>query len=48
MSHFDRAIAFILAEEGGYVHNQADPGGETKYGISKRAWLNKGTLKGNQ
>jgi lysozyme family protein len=31
-------MAFILAEEGGYVNNPADPGGETKYGISKRAY----------
>ena len=38
MSHFARAIAFILAEEGGLVDNPADPGGLTKYGISKRAY----------
>lgn len=38
MSEFDRVMAFILAEEGGYVNNPADPGGETKYGISKRAY----------
>ena len=38
MSHFDRVMAYILAEEGGYVNNPADPGGETKYGISKRAY----------
>lgn len=37
---FDRAIEFILREEGGYVNNPADPGGETKYGISKRAYPN--------
>lgn len=35
---FDRVMAFILAEEGGYVNNPADPGGETKFGISKRAY----------
>ena len=29
-------IPFILQVEGGYVNNPADPGGETKYGISKR------------
>lgn len=40
MNHFDRVMAFILAEEGGYVNNPADPGGETKYGISKRAYPN--------
>jgi hypothetical protein len=26
-----------LREDGGYTNNPADPGGETKYGISKRA-----------
>jgi lysozyme family protein len=31
---------WILAVEGGYVNNPADPGGETKYGISKRAYPN--------
>lgn len=28
----------ILKDEGGYVFDRADPGGETKYGISKRAY----------
>jgi lysozyme family protein len=37
VSHFDAVMAFVLREEGGYVNNPADPGGETKYGISKRA-----------
>lgn len=46
MSQFDRVMAYILTEEGGYVNNPADPGGETKYGISKRAYptLNIATL----
>ena len=35
---FDKAIEVILAHEGGYVHNENDPGGETKYGISKRSY----------
>ena len=35
---FDDAVAFVLAEEGGYVNNPADPGGETKFGISKRSY----------
>ncbi|MBI5236243.1 MAG: hypothetical protein HY886_08345 [Deltaproteobacteria bacterium] len=35
---FDRAIAFVLKWEGGYVNDPRDPGGETKYGISKRAY----------
>ena len=33
-------IEFILKMEGGYVNNPKDPGGETKYGISKRAYPN--------
>lgn len=35
---FDQAILFTLREEGGYVNNPQDPGGETKYGISKHAY----------
>jgi|GEM_PF-992315 len=31
---------WILETEGGYVNNPADPGGETKYGISKRSFPN--------
>ena len=38
MSNFDWCIQFILEEEGGYVNNPRDPGGETKYGISKRQY----------
>ena len=38
MSNFDNAFVFVVGEEGGYVNNPADPGGETKYGISKRAY----------
>ncbi len=34
MSTFDLAIPVILAHEGGWVSNPADPGGETNYGIS--------------
>lgn len=33
----DEAIALIIELEGGYVNDPADPGGETKYGISKKA-----------
>lgn len=28
----------LLGHEGGYVNNPADPGGETKWGISKRSY----------
>jgi len=34
----DRAFAWILQTEGGYVNDPRDPGGETRYGISKRAY----------
>ena len=35
MADFDLAIAVVLRNEGGYVSDPGDPGGETKYGISK-------------
>lgn len=35
--NFETAIKFILKHEGGYVFDPDDPGGETNYGISKRA-----------
>lgn len=38
MSDFDKVLAFTLTWEGGYVNDPADPGGETKYGISKKAY----------
>src|SRR3990167_8850899 len=34
---FDLAWKFTKQWEGGYVNDKADPGGETKFGISKRA-----------
>lgn len=34
MLHFDR----LIGHEGGYVNNPSDPGGETKWGISKRSY----------
>jgi len=37
-SKFNRSVEFTLSWEGGYVNNPADPGGETKYGISKRSY----------
>ncbi len=37
---FLTAINRVLGHEGGYVNNQADPGGETKWGISKRSYPN--------
>ena len=35
---FDKAFALTVGVEGGYVNDPADPGGETKYGISHRAY----------
>ncbi|MEE2025047.1 glycoside hydrolase family 108 protein [Alkalimonas mucilaginosa] len=35
---FQHAVAFVLAKEGGYVNHPKDPGGETNFGISKRAY----------
>jgi lysozyme family protein len=37
---FDHEIERVLDNEGGYVNNPADPGGETKFGISKRSYPN--------
>ena len=39
-SSFDYCFSVTIGFEGGYVNNPADPGGETKYGISKRAYPN--------
>ena len=36
--NFSSAIEFVLLMEGGYVFDKDDPGGETKYGISKKAY----------
>lgn len=35
-ANFDR----LIGHEGGYVNDPRDPGGETKFGISKRAYPN--------
>lgn len=37
---FERCISAVLLHEGGYVNHPADPGGETRYGISKRSYPN--------
>ena len=36
--NFDQAFEKVIGHEGGYVNDKRDPGGETKYGISKRAF----------
>lgn len=33
---FESALACVLSSEGGYVNHPGDPGGETRYGITKR------------
>lgn len=38
MPIFEILIGRILGHEGGYVNDQSDPGGETKWGISKRSY----------
>lgn len=38
LSNFDKAVAVILDNEGGYSHDPKDKGGETKYGISARSF----------
>lgn len=36
--NFYEAFDRLISNEGGYVNNPADPGGETKFGISKRSY----------
>ncbi len=38
MTNYDTAINRLLGNEGGYVNDPNDPGGETKWGISKRSY----------
>lgn len=38
MTAFDSSFAALVGNEGGYVNNPADPGGETNWGISKRSY----------
>ncbi len=37
---FDACFIELMKHEGGYVNDLTDPGGETKFGISKRAYPN--------
>ena len=38
--NFDDAFDRLLGHEGGYVNDPRDPGGETNWGVSKRAYPN--------
>lgn len=38
--NFDMAFDRLMGHEGGYVNNPKDPGGETKWGISRRSYPN--------
>ena len=38
MAGFDDAVEIVLQNEKGYVNDPADPGGETNWGISRRAY----------
>ena len=38
MNNFEKAFEELIGIEGGYVNDPTDRGGETKYGISKRAY----------
>ena len=40
MADFDKAIKVVLENEGGYVNDPKDSGGETRWGISKRKYPN--------
>ncbi len=37
---FDEAFDRLIGHEGGYTRGEGDPGGETNWGISKRAYPN--------
>lgn len=38
MADFSKAFDFMIPHEGGYVNHPNDPGGETKYGITKKVY----------
>ena len=37
---FEKAVDYVIKNEGGYVFDEDDPGGETNYGISSRSYPN--------
>ncbi len=46
MADFNKAMAYILPIEGGFVNDPSDPGGATKYGISLRFLKSVGEFEG--
>ena len=38
LTNFEDIIKIVLEHEGGYVNDPKDPGGETKFGVSKKAY----------
>lgn len=44
MSDFEKAHELVVGVEGDYSFDPRDPGGETRYGISKRAFPNEDIL----
>jgi lysozyme family protein len=40
MGSFEAVVEALKTREGGYVNNPRDPGGQTKYGISRRSYPN--------
>lgn len=42
MSNFDKAFDLLIGNEGGYVNNPKDPGGETNWGITRTVAVDNG------
>ena len=42
MSNFDKAFELLIGNEGGYVNNPSDPGGETNWGITRAVAVDNG------
>jgi lysozyme family protein len=38
INNFPRSLELVLKEEGGYVWDKRDPGGETMMGVTRNAW----------
>lgn len=38
--NFNQCFEWLLINEGGYVNNPKDPGGETNLGVTKKTYLN--------